>query len=199
MKSYSQFEQDLWVLSIFPDVTDGFFVDVGCCDGERISNTYLLEQLGWRGIAADPFPSNFENRPNTILEKVAIFSIETELPFCMSGDIGGFSEFIDKWKNDKRILDGTIQMQKAITLENLLAKYNAPTFIHYLSLDTEGTEYEILRVFPFDKYIFGCLTIEHNSEEPKRTKIIELLQSNKYKLVKSDNVEDYFVHEDYLK
>jgi FkbM family methyltransferase len=194
MKSYSQFNQDLWVLSLYPE-QKGFFLDIGCCDGERISNTYLLEQSGWIGIAADPFPTNFQNRPNTILETVAIFSEESTVSFSKAGDVGGITDLLGFWKDAPTVKGADKVEQKAITLEQLLDKHNAPSFIHYLSLDTEGSEYEILKTFPFDKYSFGCITVEHNNEEPKRSNIISLLQQNKYKLVKQDNVEDYFVRE----
>jgi|694.fasta_scaffold05646_7 FkbM family methyltransferase len=193
MKSYSQYQQDLWVLSKFSN-TKGFFVDVGCCDGQRISNTFLLEQNGWTGIAVDPFPLNFENRPNTILEKLAIYSHETSITFSIAGDIGGITDHIDRWKHHPAVFSAKKETIKTDTLYNILKKHNAPKFIHYLSLDTEGSEYEILKYFPFDEYTFGCMTIEHNEEYPKRTQIQTLLQQHNYLLEKSDSVEDYFVH-----
>jgi FkbM family methyltransferase len=192
MKSYSQFEQDIWVLSKFPNV-NGYFVDIGCCDGERISNTFLLEQNGWKGLAVDPFPTNFQNRPNTILEKLAIYSHPTTVVFSMAGDVGGITDHLDKWKNAPTVVSAKKETVQADTLYNILKKHNVPQFIHYLSLDTEGSEYEILKDFPFDEYRFGCITIEHNGEEPKRTHIQTLLQQNNYLLEKSDAVEDYFV------
>lgn len=193
MQSYSQFGQDLWVLSLFPN-KKGFFVDIGCCDGERISNTFLLDSLGWYGIAADPFPVNFTRRTNTVLEKIAIYSSDTSLDFAKAGDIGGFVKNLDRWKDDGRVTNAEIVKQEAITLEKLLDKYQAPNYIEYLSLDTEGSEYEILKSFPFHKYTFGCLTIEHNREELKRQKIQELLYQHNYTLNKHDDVEDYYTH-----
>jgi FkbM family methyltransferase len=193
MKSYSQFQQDLWVMSLFPNIK-GFFIDIGCCDGERISNTFLLEQNGWKGIAADPFPTNFENRKNTILEKVAIFSEQSEVVFSKAGDVGGITSCLGAWKNAPQVVTADKTFQTTITLECLLDKHNAPRYIEYFSLDTEGSEYEILRSFPFNKYSFGCITVEHNEEEPKRTNIKNLLKQHGYNLVKSDRVEDYFIN-----
>ena len=62
-KSYGQFAQDLWVThGIAPGKRDGYYVDVGSADGEVISNTKLLDDLGWRGVCIDPFPRNMSKR-----------------------------------------------------------------------------------------------------------------------------------------
>src|SRR5687767_9721047 len=59
--SYSQIGQDKWVLeTVFPDVRDGFFLDVGSADGTVHSNSKALEQRGWRGVCVDPFPTNMQ-------------------------------------------------------------------------------------------------------------------------------------------
>lgn len=58
-KSYSQISQDLWVhqqLVVGRGITSGSFLDVGCNDATNLSNTYSLEQLGWRGILMDVNP-----------------------------------------------------------------------------------------------------------------------------------------------
>ena len=60
-------------------------------------------------------------------------------------------------------------------MNDILDNSNAPNFIDYLSIDTEGSEYDILKTVIFDKYIFGFINIEHNYEEPIRTNIKELL------------------------
>ena len=67
-----------------------------------------------------------------------------------------------------------------ISLNDLLAKYNAPTTIDYLSIDTEGSEYEILSNFDFDKYDIKIITCEHNYT-PVREKLFNLLTSKNYK------------------
>jgi hypothetical protein len=61
------------------------------------------------------------------------------------------------------------------TLEEILRACNAPTIIDYMSLDTEGSELIILSVFPFNRYQFRALTIEHNFSEPKRTQVSLLI------------------------
>jgi hypothetical protein len=50
---YSQIGQDEWVLSLFDKYHKGFFLDVGCFKPQEISNTLLLEENGWDGLAFD--------------------------------------------------------------------------------------------------------------------------------------------------
>ena len=70
----SQIGQDKWVTeTVFPDVTDGFFLDVGSGDGTEDSNSKVLEQKGWTGICIDPFPTNMQDRTCLMLKEV-VFS-----------------------------------------------------------------------------------------------------------------------------
>ena len=53
-KSYSQINQDLFVLGCLQGKKNGKFLDLGCHDPVVISNTYVLEKFfGWDGIAID--------------------------------------------------------------------------------------------------------------------------------------------------
>ena len=54
--------------------------------------------------------------------------------------------------------------------------------IDYLSIDTEGTEFEILNALDFAKYRFNVITCEHNYT-PLRGDIHELLSRNGYRRV----------------
>jgi hypothetical protein len=84
-------------------------------------------------------------------------------------------------------------MLKTTTLTKLLDSVNAPTFIEYMSLDTEGTELEILKGIDFSKYTFGFMNIEHNFMEPRRTEIREFLKTKGYSLYSSNFVDDNFI------
>lgn len=53
MKNYSQSGQDLFVSSLLDSSQTRYFFDIGCYLPIDINNTYLLEQIGWKGIALD--------------------------------------------------------------------------------------------------------------------------------------------------
>jgi hypothetical protein len=76
----------------------------------------------------------------------------------------------------------------------LLKKYDAPNQIDYLSIDTEGSELEILNAFDFSKYSFGVITVEHN-HTPQRELLYSLLTSKGYKRIFEtvSNIDDWYV------
>ena len=200
--SRSQLGQDLEVLKFYNNKQEGFFIEIGASDGKQLSNTYLLEtQYKWKGICCEPIPEMFEklvkNRPNSLCYKEAVYN---KSGLSLSFDIAntstlfsGIAEYIDKHKsrvdNDKT----SIQVQ-TISLLDLLNNANAPSFIEYMSLDTEGSEYEILCNFDFEKYTFGLIDVEHNGVEPRRTQIKNLLLSKGYIYKGQNKWDDMYKH-----
>jgi len=49
----SQASQDLFVLGILDHLTSGFYLEIGAGHPEILSNTWLLEKLGWKGVSVD--------------------------------------------------------------------------------------------------------------------------------------------------
>jgi len=107
--------------------------------------------------------------------------------------LSGISNHIDCHKNtvDK---SKTQIVVETLSFNDLLEKYNAPTFIDYLSLDTEGSELEILKSVDLQKYIFGVIDVEHNYIEPRRSQIKELLTNNGYIYVRANGCDDSYKH-----
>jgi len=194
MKSYSQLAQDLWVLERYP-INNGYFVDVGFADGIILSNTYLLELNEWSGLGIDPLAKNYECRPNTKIYKTALFSKPIQLEYLIADQqsLSGIKQNINHHKKVLADKNSKVIQLKCSTLQDVLQLSQSPEFIHYLSLDTEGSEYEILKTFPFEKYTFGCITIEHNYVEPQRSMIQRFLKSKKYVLYKSVKWDDWYV------
>lgn len=158
----------------------GFFVDIGAGDGIIASNTILLEKFyKWHGICVDPNPVFLQSLMNSRDSFVSTLCVYNEtgkiLPFKLCADtskfygwnfragliqhVGNINPEIDKSFININVL--------TITLTDLLDLYKAPTDIGYISLDTEGSEYEILKSFDFEKYNVKCWTIEHEDNETK--------------------------------
>jgi FkbM family methyltransferase len=189
-ESKSQLRQDLFVLSELGFKHDGYFVEFGATNGVDLSNSYLLEtKFNWKGILAEP--AKIWHKELKINRKV---DIETDCVWKTSGDKLIFNEVNDdKYNGELSTIDvfsdsdghskhrklGKKYEVKTISLADLLTKYNAPKQIDFLSIDTEGSEFEILSAFDFSSYDIKVITCEHNFT-PMRQKLYELLTKNGY-------------------
>ena len=200
--SKSQLGQDIEVLTFFNNKESGFFVEIGASDGIFLSNTYLLEtQYKWKGICCEPIPESFEkcvqNRPNSICYNEAVYNesgLTLTFDICNTGILlSGISHCIDKHKAEVDS-DKTVIEVQTISLLDVLDKANAPSFIEYMSLDTEGSELEILKNFDFEKYTFGLIDVEHNYIEPRRSEIRNLLLSKGYIFKGENRWDDMYKH-----
>jgi len=186
-QSKAQLRQDIFVLSELDFKTNGFFVEFGATDGMKLSNTYLLEKkFQWTGILAEPARvwrrSLSINRPNSIIENRCLWNKSgEELLFneVNSAELSTITDFQDSDFHGERRLNGKRYKVKTISLNDLLAKWQAPNYIDYLSIDTEGSELEILGALNFERYTFGVITCEHNYS-PRRGMIKDLLEKNGY-------------------
>lgn len=200
----SQNYQDVWALFESGFKRDGFFVDFGATDGLDGSNTYLLEKkYGWKGILAEPNSSWSEklhaNRDCFISDLCVYATSGDTVEFLMTEDptlstVKGF-EKLDEWV-DERAKSKSVHVQ-TISLYDLLQKYDAPTDIDYLSIDTEGTEFGILNAFfntNQNRYNIKTITVEHNFT-PMRNKLSQLLRDNGYihKFPELSRWDDFYV------
>jgi FkbM family methyltransferase len=198
--SRSQLRQDLFVLSVTGFKQNGIFLEIGAGDGFYLSNTFLLEdRFKWSGILAEPartFHDSLSNRAATI-EKRAIYS-ETgstlEFLEAKSPELSTIFSFKDSdfHSRDRKAKKYKI---KTLSLIHLIEQNNLPFHIDYLSIDTEGSEFEILKDFDFSKHEFKVITIEHNYDSEKREKIYFLLSRWGYKRVYTDisKFDDWYI------
>lgn len=184
--------QDKWVLeTVFPDLTDGFFVDVGSGHGTIGSNTKMLEHAGWKGICIDPFPVYMEGRTCQVFKEVVFSEAGKEMTFRAAKGLAGLEDTLGAWNNKAR--QAPAVKFTTTTLDSILMRGNAPPFVHFISLDIEGAEYEALKGFPFDRVRVGAWVIEHNNEEPKRSDLKRLLESKGYIRSHTFKQDDFYL------
>jgi hypothetical protein len=94
----SQLGQDLWVLERLGGKRNGYFVEIGACDGVYLSNTLLLEsQYGWRGICVEPNRDYYyrlkENRTCRCVDKAVHRESGKVAAFVPAGVYGALEEY----------------------------------------------------------------------------------------------------------
>jgi hypothetical protein len=77
-------------------------------------------------------------------------------------ELGTISKYSDGDSHANERQTGRNYEVETVSLCDLLSEHQSPSYIDYLSIDTEGSECEILRTFDFDRYSFGLITVEHN-------------------------------------
>jgi FkbM family methyltransferase len=199
--SYSQLFQDLLVLYLLKEKANGYFVEFGAADGMFLSNTYLLEKnFNWNGIVCEPAKSwendLRKNRSSIIDYRCVFHSSGLQLPFLdvKNNELSTLQSYSQSDLHASNRTVGDQYLVETISLRDLLDQHNAPQVIDYISIDTEGSEFDILRVFNFDKYQFRIITVEHNHTE-MRTEIYNLLINNGYSRIFKDlsGFDDWYV------
>lgn len=203
-KSRAQLYQDIFALHFNGYQKNLFFVEFGATNGIDFSNTFILEKdFNWRGILAEPLPYWHEalksNRTCAIDTRCVFNETGKFLNFANTLHCPDLSGLVDSLPNDfnynNRIDRDTIKVE-TVSLNDLLVQHHAPHKIDYLSIDTEGSELEILSAFDFHRYQVGVITVEHNFITVTRDAICKLLESNGFIRICTSisRWDDWYVH-----
>lgn len=205
----SQIGQDKWVIEeIFHGMTNGFFVDLGAGDGIDLSNTYILEtEYEWDGICVEPNKVSFEQLSKNrrcIVENEFILDGIKEIEFHQySGNPPHWESFSSMYpvphlEEHPDVVKTKIKYP-SLSLGQLLSRHNVSNVIHYLSVDTEYTDYEILRHY-FENEIglrtIVSISIEHNFL-PARVDQYNLLTSHGFFRHKELMHDDLYLNSDF--
>jgi len=191
-ESKAQLQQDLVALyfnSIFQRAENPerrpFFVEIGALDGVTLSNTLLLEKsYGWQGLLCEADEQNFNrlkiNRRLAKLDSRAASRFSGQnLPF-LSVPNSAFSALEGYSTHIEHMSPTQIKYVSTVNLTDLLDEHDCPVNIEFLSIDTEGNEFEILQGVDFEKYTFNYIAVEENSNKKQ---LGNLLAGNGYKRI----------------
>ena len=209
---YNETNNDRWIIEyIFPARRGGYFREVGAANGKASSSCYLLEkELGWTGICVEPNDYFFKqlvlNRPNSVCKHVCLANHCGTVVFIEGSEdtvspyLSGIKTNLEtiKYQGNEVVQKGKAVKKDAITLEALLKRHQAPQIIDYAAFDIEGSELEVLKVFPFSEYTFLSLSLECDGSI--LSPITQLLTTNGYRQVKNPFNRDkpweiYWLHQ----
>lgn len=185
-KSSADNFQDIFVILLVGAIEKGFFVEFGATDGVTGSNTLLMEKYyDWSGILAEP-----ARCWQDLLAKNRKSCISNDCVWTKSGSTlnfreitnSGYSSLESNFKSSltpQRRNSNTTYEVTTITLLDLLNSFNAPHSFTFLSIDTEGSEFDILNTFDFKKYRPKVVVVEHNYRE-ERNLILQIMLANEY-------------------
>ena len=190
--SFSQFGEDRLIWKYFGEKNDGFFVEVGANEPENLSQTFLLERKGWRGILVEPQSTCCEKLRH-IRPQAQVFQVA-----CGAPDQRGKARFQIHENNALSKLSRNLPASpeakyeevQIVTLDDILNQAQNPR-IDFLSIDVEGLELQVLQGFNLAKHQPKLLLIEDNISE--RLKVHRFLKMNGYRLVKRTGCNNWYV------
>jgi FkbM family methyltransferase len=190
----------------------GFFVEVGAYDGEFVSNTSFLADMGWNGLYIEPILEYYNKclkrheKNDVTVANVAIGLEECETKIYRGETLSTLNpEQVNRYKeidwSSHIKFEETICDQ--IRLDALMCQLNVPRKFDLLVVDVEGKESEIFKTFDLDEWQPKMMIVELEDEHPsfqsypdlieEIKELREFIASKNYKEIYRDSVNTVFV------
>ena len=206
MKSYGDYETDLVIQKYFEPGYIGTCIDIGAGVGTERSNTYYFEKNRWVCLCIEPNPNLYRHMRmyRRLALNLACSNYDKKsAPFQVYVVNQDNQEAISSLVVDQRlveshkgIIDKTYEIQVEVKkLDTILSKINIEK-IDFISIDTEGTELDVLQGFDIARWKPKLLVIENNFND---TKLKEYLSKFGYILSERIGVNDFYVNPDEAK
>jgi FkbM family methyltransferase len=148
--SYAQNFEDVILWRALREIEHGRYVDVGAANPVGDSVTRLFYDHGWSGINVEPdpalFPALCADRQRDANLPIALGAEPGELRFFVSTPPG--LSTLDAAIAHRHSVGGTPMHEVSVTVDTLAAvidRHQPTGEMHFLKLDTEGTELDVIR------------------------------------------------------
>lgn len=167
MTNYSQNNEQEIILNYFGS-EKGRFVEIGAYDPFVFSNTRALFENGWDGVYIEAnekhlnkFKGIYQNNPEIECIYGALSVTADPIEFWQTDDAVSTTLLSHKLKWEKSGVPFTKTTVPAFTIDELVQKTAG---FDFLTLDTEGTSFELFSFMP-DDYLqsLRLICIEHDS------------------------------------
>jgi FkbM family methyltransferase len=152
--SYAQNFEDVMLHRALQDVTRGFYIDVGAQDPIVDSVSMGFYEVGWRGVHVEPVAAYAEQlrakRPDEIVVEAALAAQHGTLRFHEVTETGLSTADAAVAARHRESGQSVREIEvPCLTLGDVMAPY-ADTDVHWLKIDVEGFEKEVLQGWTSD-------------------------------------------------
>tara|TARA_R110000823_G_scaffold130015_12_gene257940 strand:- start:60356 stop:61834 length:1479 start_codon:yes stop_codon:yes gene_type:complete len=163
--SYAQNFEDVMLWRALKDVEHGFYIDVGAQDPEVHSVTKAFYDVGWRGMNIEPVAAWHalleQARPEDTNLKLAVASASGNRTFYEIPDTGlsTFDRLTAERHAEKLGVEFRAVEVETATLNELIERRGIEV-IHFLKVDVEGAEGEVLASLDFSRHRPWIIVVE---------------------------------------
>jgi FkbM family methyltransferase len=198
--SYAQNFEDVMLWRTLKLFGPGFYIDIGANHPTRDSVTRSLYERGWRGINIEPVLHYYESlcaeRPEDVNLCVAVGNEENELVFFESPETGLSTLSLEMAQLQKAAGIPFIERSvKTRTLTSICEEHASKELpLHFLKIDVEGFEEQVLLGMDFQKWRPWIILIESafNTDPDWKSLILDA----GYKLALCDGINRYYLAEE---
>ena len=198
--SYAQNFEDVLLWRALKHIEHGFYIDVGANDPTIDSVTKAFYERGWRGINIEPLEPHYSDlqveRPRDINLCCAVGETSGEIDI-FDCDIRGWAT-TEKSFAKKLVQEGHEGVYHRVPLRTLsdICQEYASGEIHFLKIDVEGFEHDVISGADFKKFRPWIVVVEAtrpNSIEQVYEQWEGLLFAVGYQLAYADGLNRYYV------
>jgi FkbM family methyltransferase len=196
--SYAQNLEDVMLWRALKHVERGFYVDVGANDPEKLSITQAFYQRDWHGINIDPVTYDLLNheRLRDINLRVAVGAAAGEIVFYETGNSALSTSDPELAKDYRQAGQLVTEIKVPLLTLNQILEEHATSPIHFMNIDVEGAELEVLKGLDLVRWRPWIILIEAtlpNTRIPTFDKWERLIVSNDYEFVYFDGLNRFYV------
>jgi FkbM family methyltransferase len=204
--SYAQNYEDVMLWRALRQIKNGFYVDVGASDPSKLSVTRAFYDNGWSGINIEPEFSYFEQlkneRPRDINLNLAAGSRNGNILFyeIPRTPLSTAQKHIAEMhmKNGLSIRKTLIPAQ---TLNKILEDNAHNKTIHFMNIDVEGSEADVLQGLNLSRWRPWILLVESTKPTTRKANFNKweyLLKENQYKFVYFDALNRFYIAQEHI-
>jgi FkbM family methyltransferase len=198
--TYAQNFEDIMLWRALGHVANGFYIDVGANDPNADSVSKLFYERGWNGINVEPLQRHIEDlrraRPRDINLQCAVSAQAGEIRLWDCG-VRGWAT-VNASVVERHVAEGYGGRYVVVPSQTLtiICESHARSEIHFLKVDVEGHEHDVLAGMDFSQYrpwIVLVESVEPDTRMDNYGNWEHLLTAKEYDFVYADGLNRFYL------